>query len=259
MKMKNFANTGRMKKAGPTLTPDGKTLVGGKCECGKACGNREGSGGFCRCSHHAGEYREIAELRGEFRTEQLRRDLDSLWAGPDRSQLTDFAFSLAKNLPEAEELVQAACFRAFRYSAIYDARRPLLGWLKTILRNSFCDGIRHSRLNVSLDVESDTGDGITLGESLTAPDVPVEVLMERERGTAALLQAMAELPKAVRRPVSLCDFEGLSYDAAAVRLGIPVGTVRSRLARGRRLLRENIFCLTDSVNGGMYDRALQPV
>jgi RNA polymerase sigma-70 factor (ECF subfamily) len=94
---------------------------------------------------------------------------------------------------------------------------------------------------------------------LAAPDVPVEVRMERERETAALLRAMAELPKAVRRPVSLCDLEGLTYEAAAVRLGVPMGTVRSRLARGRRLLRENVCRLTDSVNGGTYERALQPV
>ena len=195
----------------------------------------------------------------EAATEQLGRDMNTLLSGPERSELTNFAFTLTKNWPEAEELVQAACFKAFRYAASYDPRRPLMGWLKTILRNSFCDGMRHSRLNVSLDAEGDADDGPTLGESLAAPDVPLEVRIERAGGTAALLQAMAELPKAVRRPVSLCDLEGLSYEAAAARLGIPLGTVRSRLARGRRLLRENVHRLTDSVNGGRYERALQPV
>ena len=247
MKMKNLcANTGRMKKAGPTLTPDGKTLVGGKCDCGKACGNRDDGGKFCRCSHHAGEYREIAELRGELRTEQLRQDMESLLTGPDRSELRNFAHSLTKNLTEAEELTQATCVKAFRYASVYDARRPLVGWLKAILRNAFYDGVRHSRLTLSLDVEAD--EGFTLGDMLAAPDVPADARIERAGATQALLQAMAELPKAVRRLVSLCDMEGMSYEAAASRLNVPLGTVRSRLARGRRLLREAFVRLNDSVN-----------
>lgn len=246
--MKNLRNAGRMKKAGPTLTPDGKTLVGGKCGCGKACRNRDGGGGFCRCSHHAGQYREIADLLGELRSEQLRRDLGSLLTGPDRSQLTDFAFSLAKNLPEAEELVQAACFRAFRYASIYDARRSLIGWLKAILHNAFCDGRRQARQTVSLDVESDMGGGFTLGDALAAPELPADVCLEREGRTAVLLQAIAELPASARRVVSLCDIEGMTYEAAAVRLRLPLGTVRSRLSRGHRVLRENVARLTDSVN-----------
>jgi RNA polymerase sigma-70 factor (ECF subfamily) len=246
MKMKTYANTGRMKKAGPTLTPDGKTLVGGKCECGKACGNRDDGGKFCRCSHHAGEYREIAELRGELRAEQLRRDLDSLLAGPERSELEAYGLTLARNLPEAEELVQAACFKALRCAAIYDPRRPLMAWLKTILRNAFCDGRRQSRLTVSLDVEAEDGGDCTFGDLLAAPDLPADVRMEREGETAVLWRAISELPAPVRQIVALRDIEGLTYEAAASRLRLPLGTVRSRLSRGHRVLRENVQRLTVS-------------
>jgi RNA polymerase sigma-70 factor (ECF subfamily) len=239
MKMKTNANTGRMKKAGPTLTPDGKTLVGGKCGCGRACGNREDGRSFCRCSHHAAEYGEIAELRVELRTEQLRQDIDAVWLGPDRAELTGFGFSLTQNMTEAEELVQATCFKAFQNAAIYDPRRSLMAWLKTILRHAYYDSRRHSRHYVSLDFPVDA-EGLTLGDTLADSGVPVEVRMEQEGGTAALLQAMAELPKAVRRVVSLCDLEGLTYEAAAAHLGIPLGTIRSRISRGRQALREKI-------------------
>ncbi len=255
--MKTYENTGRMKKAGPTLTPDGKTLLRGKCPCGKSCGNRGDGGGFCRCAHHADEYREIADLLGELRTEELRRDMDSLLIGPGRSELTAFALGLTKNLPEAEELVQAACCRAFQYAAVYDSRRPLLRWLRTILRNLFLDGKRHSRLCVSLEME--TGGGFTLLDSLADPDVPIEVRMERAGGEAVLYRAMAGLPREVRRSVSLRDLEGMSYEAVAARLGVPLGTVRSRICRGRRLLRERVDLLVNSVNGGAYERAFQPV
>jgi RNA polymerase sigma-70 factor (ECF subfamily) len=257
MKMKTYANTGRMKKAGPTLTPDGKTLFSAGRWCGKSCPNRENSRTFCRNSRHADEYREIAELLRELRSEQLRRDMDSLLIGPGRSELMAFAFGLTKNHSEAEEMVQAACCRAFRYASVYDARKPLLRWLKVILRNVFRDGKRHSRLNISLELQ--TGDGFTLGDSLMDLGAPVEVRMERDRGTAALSQAMAELPKEVRRPVSLRDLEGMTYEAVAARLRVPLGTVRSRIWRGRRLLRDRVDLLTNSVNGGVYERAFQPV
>ena len=54
------------------------------------------------------------------------------------------------------------------------------------------------------------------------------------------MQAVAELPKETRRVVTLCDLEGLTYEAAAAQLGIPLGTVRSRLSRGRQVLREKV-------------------
>jgi RNA polymerase sigma-70 factor (ECF subfamily) len=195
----------------------------------------------------------------EATTEQLRRDMNTLLSGPESLELANFAFSLAKNGPEAEELVQAACVKAFRYAASYDPKRPLIAWLKTILRNSFCDGRRQARLTVSLDDDAHTSGGVTLGDCLAASELPADVRLERERGTAVLLRAVAELPIPAREVVSLCDVEGLTYEAAAVRLRLPLGTVRSRLSRGHRVLRENVLRLTDSVKGGTYDRALQPV
>jgi RNA polymerase sigma-70 factor (ECF subfamily) len=127
-----------------------------------------------------------------------------------------------------------------QYAASYDPSRPLMGWVKTILRNALYDSRRHDRLIVSLDLPSDVGDGLTLADSLADSADPVEVRMEQEGGNAALLQAVAELPKETRSVVTLCDLEGLTYEAAAAQLGIPLGTVRSRLSRGRQVLREKV-------------------
>jgi RNA polymerase sigma factor (sigma-70 family) len=240
MKMKTYEKTGRAKKAGPTLTPDGKTLLRGTCSCAKSCGNQDDGRAFCRCSHHADEYREIAALDGELRTERLRQHLKSILTGPELSELRGFGFRLTANWPEAEELVQVACFKALRSAAIYDQRRALLGWLKAILRNAFYDETRHARLGVSLTLPV-CGDGdFTLGDTLEGLDVPVEERLEREGGTAALLEAIADLPRPSRRAVTLCDLEGMTYEDAASRLGIAVGTVRSRVSRARQVLREKI-------------------
>jgi RNA polymerase sigma-70 factor (ECF subfamily) len=245
MKMKNLReNTGRMKKAGPTLTPDGKTLLGGKCLCGDSCRNQDDGRAFCRCSHHAAEYREIGELRADYRAEQLRRHMASLLAGPARSELTGVGFNLTRNMGEAEELVQATCSKAFQYAAIYDPRRPLMGWLKTILRNAFIDGKRYARNFVSLEIPNHVGGDVTIGESLADSGVPIEVRMEQEEEAAVLWRAIAELPEAVQRAVSLCDLEGMTYEAAAAQLGVPMGSIRSRISRGRQALREKIQHLT---------------
>lgn len=238
--MKTYEKTGRAKKAGPTLTPDGKTLLRGTCPCGKSCGNRDEGGAFCRCSHHADEYREIAELDGELRIERLRQHLDALLAGPDISELQGFGYRLTRNWAEAEELVQVACFKALRSAAVYDPKRSLLGWLKAILRNAFYDETRRTRHSVSLALTV-CGDGdFTLGDTLAGVDVPVEERMEREGGTAALLGAIAALPRPSRRAVTLCDLEGMTYEDAASRLGVAVGTVRSRVSRARQVLREKV-------------------
>ena len=234
--MKTYEKTGRVKKAGPTLTPDGKTLLRVKCSCGKSCGNHDEGQAFCRCSHHAEEYREIAELNGELRTERLRQDLASILAGPDLSELRGFGFRLTMNWPDAEELVQIACFKALRSAATYDPNRSLAGWLKSILRNAFYDRYRHSRLSVSLTLPS--GEGQTLGDSFVDASGPLEAHLERAGSMAALFQAIDELPKVVRRIVRLCDLEGMTYEAAASRLRVPIGTVRSRLWRGHKVLRE---------------------
>jgi RNA polymerase sigma-70 factor (ECF subfamily) len=113
-----------------------------------------------------------------------------------------------------------------------------MAWLKTILRNAFYDEIRRARPYVSLTFRAD--DGFAIGDSFADSGAPVEVRMEQERGTAALLQAIAELPRPARRVVTLCDLEGMSYEDAAARLGVAVGTVRSRVSRARQVLREKV-------------------
>ena len=103
-----------------------------------------------------------------------------------------------------------------------------------------------SRLTVSLDIEAEDGGGDTFGDLLAAPDLPAEVRMEREGEAAVLLRAITELPAPVRRIVALRDIRGMSYEVAAACLRLPLGTVRSRLSRGHRVLRENVRRLTAS-------------
>ena len=141
-----------------------------------------------------------------------------------------FALSLARHPTDAEDLVQETFLRAFRSWHTFlpgsDARR----WLFTICRNAFLRGLERSRRDVV---------GPAPNDEATLPEFPMEGaerLLDRIDLGPALVRALDTLAEPFRSAVILVDVEDQSYDAASAILGVPVGTVRSRLHRGRRQL-----------------------
>jgi RNA polymerase sigma-70 factor (ECF subfamily) len=151
-----------------------------------------------------------------------------------------FALSLARNPADAEDIVQETYLRAYRswhtYQPGSDARR----WLFTICRNVFLRSRERQRLEVAVE----DGDA----EALAAVRVHQQMvedgtdrLLSRLDLRPAIAKALAELDEPFRSAVTLVDVEDQSYETAAHVLGIPVGTVRSRLFRGRRQLQEKLL------------------
>ncbi len=150
-----------------------------------------------------------------------------------------FAYSLTRNDSDAEDLVQETYLRAFRswhtFQPGSDARR----WLFTICRNAFL----RSRERTRREIEVEDGDTEALatvrrhGELLTDG---TDRVLARIDLRPALTSALQELQEPFRSAVILVDVEDQSYDAAAEILGVPIGTVRSRLFRGRRQLQERL-------------------
>lgn len=137
---------------------------------------------------------------------------------------------LAINPTEAEDLVSQTLLAAAKSWEGFDGRHPR-SWLVTILKNEHLKAIRRrgSRpRTVSMEegVELTQGD---LGEELDQRAFVDDILRELD-----------SLPEDFRMAVALCDVEQMSYEDAATSLGVPIGTVRSRLFRGRRLLRERL-------------------
>jgi RNA polymerase sigma-70 factor (ECF subfamily) len=150
-----------------------------------------------------------------------------------------FAFSLTRNAADAEDLVQETYLRAFRswhtFQAGSDARR----WLFTICRNAFL----RSREKTRREVDMDDGDA----EAVAAARLREEMrddgsdrVLSRIDLAPALTRALDELNEPFRSAVVLVDVEDQSYEAASEILGVPIGTVRSRLFRGRRQLQEKL-------------------
>jgi RNA polymerase sigma-70 factor, ECF subfamily len=151
-----------------------------------------------------------------------------------------FALSLTRDETDAEDVVQDTFLRAYKswhtYAPDSDCRR----WLFTICRNVFLRARDKARTAVEVaDSEVDVMTASTL--FFEAMRSGFDDLHSRVDLAPALADALAGLPEPFRSTVLIVDVEDQPYEAAAEILGIPIGTVRSRLFRGRRLLQERLI------------------
>lgn len=148
------------------------------------------------------------------------------------------AMSLTRNAEESKELVQEAAYRLLRHKHRYDATRDGRAWLKTVVHNLFIDSRRDvgRRQRVSLDCPV-VCDGVSLAETIPNPEPTVEEQCEREEERQAVRRLMGRLRANQKDALMLCDIRNLSYKEAARALGLPEGTLRSRLHRARRRFR----------------------
>lgn len=151
--------------------------------------------------------------------------------------LYQVALRLTRNRAEAEDIVQEAFLRAFRGFDRFNPGTNCRAWLFTILRNVFLNRVRNQGREVP---EADLGDRTTAevaseGRGLGG-NPEEELLLSVLHGDVD--RALKALPLPFREAVVLVDLEGLSYREVAEVLGCPVGTVMSRLSRGRALLRQ---------------------
>ena len=139
-------------------------------------------------------------------------------------RLRRFAAGLCGSVHDGDDIVQAACLRALERHYQWEPGTRLDSWMFRIIRNLWLDG-RKSAWNrlVHNDEEALTG----------APGSSLERELEARNELALARKAIAELPPQQREVLMLVTVEGQTYEAAADTLGIPLGTVMSRLARAR--------------------------
>jgi RNA polymerase sigma-70 factor, ECF subfamily len=150
-------------------------------------------------------------------------------AMPLFDQLYNFAHWLTQDTAEAEDLVQETYVKALRGFSSFQAGTNFRAWMYRILRNSFLN----SRTGLKTTVEFDEQDHETVGSSSATP----ESLLIDQANWEIMQQALAELPIQFREILLLCEVEEMSYQEIAETLGIPSGTVMSRLFRARKALR----------------------
>lgn len=141
------------------------------------------------------------------------------------------AYRLSGNRSDAEDLTQETFVRVFRSLADYTPG-TFEGWLHRITTNLFLDMVRR-RQKIRFDALADDA-----SERLASDEPGPERAYEQNNLDPEVQRALDTLPADFRAAVVLCDLEGLSYEEIALTLGVKVGTVRSRIHRGRVLLRQ---------------------
>jgi len=146
------------------------------------------------------------------------------------------ALRLTRNEADAQDLVQDTYVRAFRSAGQFEAGTNLRGWMFTILHNTFLNE-RRDRGRSPVDADSELVEQAP--DDRHAASNPEELLL-RETMDADLKAALDGLPAAYREAVWLRDVEQFSYEEIAAIVGVPIGTVMSRISRGRRALYEDL-------------------
>jgi RNA polymerase sigma-70 factor (ECF subfamily) len=149
------------------------------------------------------------------------------------------ALRLTGSRADADDLVQEAFLRAFRSFDRFDPGTNCRAWLFTIMRNAFLNRLRTSGREV-LEADMDQREAEHVSGDETGVPNPEETFFQTVLH-GDVDRALKELPLAFREAVVLADLEGWSYREMADGLGVPIGTVMSRLSRGRRLLRATLL------------------
>lgn len=143
-----------------------------------------------------------------------------------RAPVVRLAYSLTHDVDEAKDVAQDAFFRAFRRIESFRPDRPFSRWLFVIARNASFDAMRRRRRSVMLVPE---GGDVVVG--------PEEWALRNEEAER-IREALEALPEHYRKVLDLYYVSGLRYREIAVALGIPLGTVKTYIARAKRRLRD---------------------
>jgi RNA polymerase sigma-70 factor (ECF subfamily) len=158
-------------------------------------------------------------------------------------RLRRFAFALTRNMDAADDLVQDTCERALARLDQWEPGTKLESWMYRIAQNIWIDRKRSDKIRgAHLDLDEAMGVGGDDGRAITESRLTLE----------AVGQGIEKLPQEQQVLVALVCVEGLSYKEAASVLGVPIGTVMSRLSRARQSLYQHLLA-----DGGLPQSPIQ--
>jgi RNA polymerase sigma-70 factor, ECF subfamily len=160
---------------------------------------------------------------------------------PHLDAIYNFALRLTTDPNDAEDLVQDTIVKAFRFFNSYEKGTNAKAWLFRILKNSYINNYRKKSKQpqqVDYDEVSTFYETVRSEQSNTTD---MEEMMYGQLLDDDVTRALEQLPEDFRTVVLLCDVEGFTYEEIANMLDVPIGTIRSRLHRGRNLLRVQLM------------------
>jgi RNA polymerase sigma-70 factor (ECF subfamily) len=167
--------------------------------------------------------------------ESKKKSFESL-ALPHMDSLYRYALYMSGDKNDAEDLVQDTYLRAYKFFDKFEKGTDCRAWLFRIMRNTFINKFRHDKRSPPVLSMSDIAE-----DKLELPMAPnTEIGIVEDGFSDEVYHAIAEIPEMFRTVVLLADVEDLSYKEIASAIGHPIGTVMSRLHRGRRMLRQSL-------------------
>ncbi|PTM08522.1 MAG: RNA polymerase subunit sigma [Bacteroidetes bacterium] len=160
---------------------------------------------------------------------------------PQLDALYNFGLRLTADPNDAEDLVQDTIVKAYRFFSSYEKGTNAKAWLFRILKNSY---INNYRKESKRPQEVDFDEVSTFYETIRDERVDTSDLerkMFRELIDDDLAKALDDIPEDFRTVVLLCDVEDFTYEEISNMLDVPIGTIRSRLHRGRNLLKAQLM------------------
>ena len=160
---------------------------------------------------------------------------------PHLDAMYNFALRLTANPDDAEDLVQESIVKAFRFFNRYEQGTNAKAWLFHIVKNSFINDYRkRTKQPYQVDYhEIDSYYETVRSEQSDTTDL--QAIMFRELLDDDITMALSRLPEDFRLVVMMSDIEDFTYEEIANMLDVPIGTVRSRLHRGRKMLKSGIL------------------
>jgi RNA polymerase sigma-70 factor (ECF subfamily) len=162
-------------------------------------------------------------------------------AVPHKDVLLNFALRTTGNRDDALDLLQETYMKAFRFWDKYEKGTNIRAWLFRIMKNSYINRYRKETREPSMVDYDDVENFYDSIRDEATDSNDLQKKMYSNMLSDEVTQALQSLPEDFRTVVILCDIEGLTYDEIAEFLNCPIGTVRSRLHRGRKMLEEKLY------------------
>jgi RNA polymerase sigma-70 factor (ECF subfamily) len=179
-----------------------------------------------------------------FETEEQERRAFEKLMGETESRAYSMALQLTRNKFDAEDLMQDTVVKAWRRFDSYLPGRPFLNWLLRIMQRTYLDTLRRAnpiRRAESLNSMISPSDGEVQEIQIEDRSPNAEQETHHKELAVGIQDALKKLPDLYRTAIELCDFDQLSYSEIAEKQRTTIGTIRSRIHRGRRMLREIIL------------------